>query len=101
MKRPTAIGNGAAKDWILSLRADHALLYRSIPLCSGVNGRPHVLPRRLLVAQCLNKLQQIRVNDEAIVKVGMEVRAIAVGAIANIPVHMLAQGIVHAEAVPV
>src|SRR6185437_11314819 len=100
-KRTAAVGDGAAHNRVLPLRTDDALLNGGISLRSRVNSLSHLLPCGLSISDRLHELQQVGMNDEAVVIIGVVVRPIAIGAVAQIPVHMLAQSVVDAETVPV
>ncbi len=53
-----------------------------------------------MVTEGVHELEEVGVDDEAVVKVPMEVGAVAVGAVAEVPALELAEGIVDAHAVP-
>src|ERR1700704_853541 len=65
-----------------------------------MDGCAHGGPGGGLIAYGVHELQEIGLDDEAVVEVPVEVRAVAVGAIAQVPALEFAEGVVDAHAVP-
>src|ERR1017187_4971514 len=100
MKCTTAVGNGSAKDRIGSIWRDQALLNMRIAAGTSVDHRGQVLPILVLIPDGVENGKQERMNYIRAVIVPVKVGAIAISAVAGIPQHVFAKGIIHPRALP-
>src|SRR3984893_19130275 len=94
------VGDGAADGRIRAVGSDEAFLDCGVALGTQGDGVAIGLPGWELAADGVHELQEIGLDDEAVVVVGVEVGTVAVGSIAEEPVVVLAEGVVDAELVP-
>ena len=92
VKGSAPVGDGAAYDVVGSVGGDHPFLQGGIAGGAGRNRFGHGLPLGFQPCNGLHELKQERVNDEAVVVVGVQGWAISVGAVAEIPCCVLAEG---------
>ena len=65
-----------------------------------VDGGAHGGPGWGLIAYRVHELEEVGLDDEAVVEVPVEVRAVSVGSVAEIPALEFAEGVVDAHAIP-
>ena len=97
---PAAVGDGAADGGIRAVRGDEMFLDGGVALGVLLDGLAHGGPCGGVVAYGVHELEEVGLDDEAVVEVEVEVGAVAVGAVAEIPALEFAEGIVDAHAVP-
>src|SRR5258708_16342054 len=100
MERAGTVGDGAGDGGVGAVGGDESLLNGGVALGSLMDGCAHGGPGGGLVAEGVHELEEIGLDDEAVVEVPVEVRAVAVGAVAEVPALEFAEGVVHAHAVP-
>src|SRR5258705_12837911 len=100
MERAATVGDGAADGGVGAVGGDESLVNGGVALGSLMDGGAHGGPGGGLVAEGVHELEEIGLDDEAVVEVPVEVRAVAVGAVAEVPALEFAEGVVDAHAVP-
>src|ERR1700737_2004692 len=100
MERAAPVGDGTADGGVGAVGGDESLLNGGVALGALMDGCAHGRPGGGLIAYGVHELQEIGLDDEAVVEVPVEVRAVAVGAVAEIPALVFAEGVVDAHAVP-
>src|SRR2546423_3615556 len=90
-----AVGEAAADRWERSLWADQALLDGGVAARSRQDGGVQVVPALVLFLHRFEHVEQHRLDDEAIVVIPMEISAVAVDAVALVPVHVVLEGGFH------
>src|ERR1700678_1961017 len=100
MEGSAAIGDGASDGWVGTVGCDHVLLYGGVALGSVVDGGVHGGPEGGFVADRVHELEKVGLDNEAVVEVPVEVGAIAVGTVAEVPALVFAEGVVNDGTVP-
>jgi hypothetical protein len=95
-----AIGDGAADGGVGAVRGDDAFEHGAETLGAFADGGKHGGPGFFLISHSFENHEEEGLDDDGVVEVPVEVRTVAVGAVAHVPGHVLAEGVVDAELVP-
>src|SRR5947209_1697728 len=100
MKGPKAIGKRPAYGRECPFRTDQTFLNRGVALGPGDNGGLERLPGIRRMGNCLQNLQQHWLNDKAVVVVPMELRPVAIDAVAFVPLLVFPDSVVNPHGIP-
>src|SRR5439155_22175377 len=99
VERAAPVRERAPERWKGSVGTDQALLNRRVAPRAQRRARREILPRRRLAGAGVEDREQHRMDDEAVVVVPMELGTIPIGAVALVPLLVLPQRVVDAQAI--